>query len=100
MSALLDTREELQSQQRKHELELASLIQRLEVAQQLTTKDASETVETLAAAKGSTDCAQAVQSTLPEIPQILELTTQQEDQPNEIWWPVCFHAQPMLYEPG
>lgn len=99
MSALLDAREELHSQQRKHELDLASLIKHLEVAQQLTATDTSDTAETLAAAEGSTDCAQEVQSTLPEIPKLLERKTQQEDQPDEIWWPVCSLAQQMLPYP-
>lgn len=94
MSALLDSHEELDSQQKKHEHELAALKQQLQAAEELIAEYSSGTAQTLGSTERNPGCAQEAKSTPPEIQQVLDLTVQHEDQPEEIWWPVCSRALP------
>lgn len=94
MSAILDSREELDSQRKKHELELAALTQELQAAQKLIAEYTSGAAQTPGSTERITDCAQAAKSTPPEIQQVPELTSQHEDQPEEVWWPVCSRSLP------
>lgn len=96
MSAILDSREELDSQQKKHQVELAALKQQLEAAQKLIAEYTSGAAQALGSTERNTDCAQAAKSTPPEMQQVLNLTSQHEDQPEEVWWPVCSHELPHI----